>query len=82
MDKVDSTVTQEIWPPDSVLSMIGMTREEWNRMAEIIERKHIPWDWLIESAAKKIARRRQGELVQLQQEARRLDDLARVKREA
>ncbi|KKL95310.1 hypothetical protein LCGC14_1855980, partial [marine sediment metagenome] len=26
------------WPPDSVLTMVGMTREEWNRMAEGIER--------------------------------------------
>jgi len=62
VDKVDSTITQEPWPPDSVLLMVGMTREEWNQMAEVIERKNLPWDWLIESAAKRIARRRQDEL--------------------
>ncbi len=50
------------WPPQSVLALVGMTREEWNRLTEGMERRHIPWDWLIESAAKRIIRRRQNEL--------------------
>ena len=69
MDKVDNDITQKPWPPDSVLLMVGMTREEWNQMAEAITRENLPWNWLVESAAKRIIRRRQ-------------DDLARVEREA
>ena len=69
MDKVDNDVTQRPWPPDSVLLMVGMTRQEWGQMSEAIERENIPWDWLIESAAKRIIRRKQDELARVEREA-------------
>jgi hypothetical protein len=65
VDKVD----KHPWPPDELLVAVGMNRREWDEMARFMGPGTIPVDWLIESAAKKIARRRQ-------------DDLARVKREA
>ena len=65
MDKIDNTVTQRPWPPEAVLALVGMTREEWDQMSEAIERENLPWDWLIESAAKRIAKRRMDELARV-----------------
>ena len=54
------------WPPDELLELVGMTRDEWDRMAESIEQTtgnacNIPWDWLIESAVVRAARKRADE---------------------
>ncbi len=50
------------WPPDDVLRLVGMTREEWDDMAAGMARENIPWDWLVESAVRKALRRRRDEL--------------------
>lgn len=50
------------WPPNDVLKIIGVTREEWDDMAERIGRENLPMDWVIETAMKKVSRRRRDEL--------------------
>lgn len=66
MDKVDSDVTQKPWPPDSVLLMMRITRQEWDLIAESLINKD---EMLLSAVAQSITQRRQ-------------DELARVKREA
>ncbi len=66
MDKVDSTETQKPWPPDAMLVMMRMTRQEWNVMAWSIGHKDSP---LLEAVAKVITQRRMG---------RRTDDLTKA----
>ncbi len=55
MDKVDNIETQKPWPPDAVLVMMRMTRQEWNVMAWSIEHKDSP---LLEAVAKAVTQRR------------------------
>jgi len=65
VDKVDNDVTQKLWPPDSVLFMMRMTRQEWNLWLGCLINKD---EVLLNAVAKGVAQRRQ-------------DDLARVKRQ-
>ena len=34
-------MTQEKpWPPENVLELVGLTRDEWNEMTERVEKEH------------------------------------------
>ncbi len=46
------------WPPDEVLRLVGLSREEWDTMEEAIGRENLPLDWVLESALRKSVRRR------------------------
>ena len=71
MDKADNDITQRPWPPDSVLSMVGMTRLEWNFMAEgLAQGSERSRDLLlIEAVAQSIVQRRQDGLARVEREA-------------
>ena len=58
MDKVDNDITQKPWPPDEVLNMIGMTKKEWNLIAECLINKD---EMLLGAVAQGIVQRRQNE---------------------
>ncbi len=55
MDKTDNDITQKLWPPDSVLLMIHITRQEWNLIAECLINKD---EALLNVVAKAVTQRR------------------------
>ena len=65
MDKIDNDITQRFWPPDSVLLMMRMTRQEWNLVAECLINKD---EKLLNAVTKSITQRRQDELAQAKRE--------------
>ena len=49
------------WPLESVLEMVGLTREEWDCLTEGVEADNLPVEMLFEIAMKKGTRRRRDE---------------------
>ncbi len=58
MDKIDNDITQRLWPPDSVLLMMHITRQEWNLIAECLINKD---EALLNVVAKAVTQRRMDE---------------------
>ncbi len=54
------------WPPESVLELVGLTRDEWDDMEAAIGRENLPFGLVVEAALGKALRRRRDELAREQ----------------
>ena len=54
------------WPPESVLELVGLTRDEWDDMEAAIGRENLPFGLVVDAALGKALRRRRDELAREQ----------------